>query len=210
MKRLTPADIRDNDDFELLAEVSHSEIKQFIIEQVMNEREVVRIYGVYQVAMVALVIFILAKAVILFSRGFAEPLMFIGGSVLFSVTVLVVIHEFIHAVAYWLTGARNIKAGAIWRKFIFYIAADREVIDYPSFKIVALAPFVLVKVSCVILTVLFWSNPLAYFFLSLMCIHSLFCAGDMAMLAFYRLHHDKEIYNFDDLKEGKTFFFYRK
>jgi hypothetical protein len=38
----------------------------------------------------------------------------------------------------------------------------------------------------------------------------MFCAGDIAMLAFYRLNKGKEIYNFDSLSEGKTYFYARK
>ncbi len=208
--KLRPEDIVGNDDFELLAEVEHSKIKEFVMDQVMNEKNLVKTYGIYQIAMMALLLFVLAKSIIQLTRGISEPILAIGASILFSVTLLVIIHELIHAVAYWLTGSKNLSVGAIWRKFIFYVAADRQVIDFPSFRIVALAPFITVKLATIILTIAFWSSPLAYFYLSIMCLHSLFCGGDIAMLAFYYIHHDKEIYNFDDLKTGRTFFYIRK
>ncbi|MGQ8338727.1 DUF3267 domain-containing protein [Sunxiuqinia sp. A32] len=210
MHQLTPEDIINNENFELIAEVEHVKIKAFIMEQVMKEKEVIRAYGIYQVSMMAIFLFILVKAIIAWTRAAAEPIGWIGLSVVFSLTALVVIHELIHALAYWTLGKRNLKVGAMWRKFIFYIAADRQVVDFSSFRKVALAPFVVVKMGCIVLAIYFWTTSLAYFFMSLMCIHSLFCAGDIAMLAFYHLHHDKEIYNFDDLKEGKTYFYSRK
>lgn len=210
MKQLTPEDLINNDAFELLAEVKHTEIKDFVMEQVINEKYLIKNYGIYQVAMMALFIFILVKGTVQLARGINEPVIAIGASVVFSVTLLVIIHEFIHALAYWVNGSRNLSVGAIWQKFIFYVAADRQVISYPVFRIVALSPFISIKIASIILTILFWSSPLAYFFMSVMCIHSLFCGGDIAMLAFYSIHADKEIYNFDDLKKGKTYFYIRK
>jgi hypothetical protein len=112
--------------------------------------------------------------------------------------------------AYLFTGARRISFGVIPKKFIFYALADRQVITARAFHIVALAPFVVVKLICLIGIVEFYDSQLMYFFLSVMCLHSLFCAGDIAMLAFYRIHKGKEIYNFDNRSEGKTYFYSRK
>jgi len=207
---LTPKELIDSDEFELLEEVDHRNIKQFVFEQIMKEKHLIRLYSAYQISMIALLIFLLVKAVIQWSSGMNSPIQNIAWALLFSFTVLIVLHELIHAVAYWLQGAGKITFGAIWKKFIFYAAADQQVIDHDSFRLVALAPFVVVKVLSVALAIYFWSTPLAYFFMSLMCIHSLFCAGDIAMLAFYKLHPNKEIYNFDDLSQNKTFFYYRK
>ncbi len=210
MKRLTPEDLINNDSFELLAEVEHKKVKDFVMEQVMNDKFLVRKYGFYQAAMIPIFLFLLVKASIAGFGGTYDALGALGLSILFSGTLLVIIHEFIHALAYWATGSRNLSAGAIWKKFIFYVAADRQVIGYPAFRFVALAPFVVIKVACIILTIVFWTTPMAYFFMSVMCIHSLFCGGDIAMLAFYHIHADKEIYNFDDLKSGRTFFYVKK
>ena len=207
---LTPENLINGDEFELLAEVDHLHIKQFIFAQITKEKHLIRLYSVYQVSMIALFIFLLIKAILLFSHGIKEPLIAIGLSLIISFSLLIILHELLHAVAYKIRGAGKITFGAIWKKFIFYAAADQQVVDYASFKVVALAPFVTVKIVSVVMALLFWSNPLAYFFVSLMCIHSLFCAGDIAMLAFYNLHGDKEIYNFDDLSRKKTFFYYRK
>lgn len=208
--QLTPEDLIKNDNFELLAEVDHRNIKQFIFEQITKEKHLIRLYSAYQISMIALFIFLLVKAIIQSSSGMNSALINIGYALLFSFTALIILHELIHALAYRMQGAHNITFGAIWKKFIFYAAADKQVIDYHTFKVVALAPFVAVKLVSLILAIYFWMTPFAYFFMSLMCIHSLFCAGDIAMLAFYKLHPEKEIYNFDDLSQQKTFFYHRK
>ncbi|HET6556135.1 MAG TPA: DUF3267 domain-containing protein, partial [Prolixibacteraceae bacterium] len=133
-----------------------------------------------------------------------------GMAIIFSVTVLIVIHELLHALAYLAIGARRISFGTILNKFIFYAIADRQVINSRAFHLVALAPFVTVKLICLMGILEYYSHPLVFFFLGIMCLHSLFCAGDIAMLAFYKLHEGKEIYNFDDKSEGKTYFYARK
>jgi len=209
-EKYTPEDLNDPQKFEFLAEVSHSKLKEFVIDQILEEKYLIRHYSAYQLAMLAILLISLVKAVFLFSRDTPDPLIAMGWATLFSFTVLVIIHELLHAVAYFLTGSRKLAFGAIWKKFIFYVVADRQVISPKAFRIVALAPFVTVKVITLVLTIWYWPHPLSSFFLTIMCLHSLFCAGDIAMLAFYRLHPDKEIYNYDDVEKKVTYFYFRK
>jgi hypothetical protein len=171
---------------------------------------IIRFYSIYQVLMMILFAFFLTRSIVFVLKGHSEAVIQVGLAILFSFSVLVVIHELLHAMAYLLTGSRRISFGFILRKFIFYALADRQVIGSRAFHIVALTPFVAVKLICMAGIVAFYNDPLVYFFLTVMCLHSLFCAGDMAMLAFYKIHSGKEIYNFDIRSEGKTYFYTRK
>ena len=189
MVKLTPENLTDPDKYELLAEVDHRQIKKFIFEQVIPGVPLIRLYSIYQVIMLLLMVFLIGNAVVLFVRGKADALTH---------------------VAYWLCGIRNLKAGAVWRRFIFYVTADREVIDYRTFRIVAYTPLVFIKTCCMVWGFLSWNSGLAYFFFSVMAVHSLFCAGDMALLAFFNIHKDREIYHYDDTKQGRSFFYARK
>jgi len=210
-RKLTPEDFQKNDsEFELLAEVSHQKLREFVVGQIREEKVLLRIYSIYQVFMMMLFVFILTRSTILAFKGQPLPLEIIGLTIIFSFSLLVIIHELLHAAAYLLTGARNISFGYNLRKFIFYALADKQVIGAKAFHVVALAPFIVVKLIGIMGAILFFNGPGLYFFLSVMCLHSLFCAGDMAMLAFYRLNNDKEIFNFDNRSEGKTYFYTRK
>ena len=209
-RKLTPDDLQNGNEFELLTEVSHQNLKEFIVEQIRAEKYIIRIYSVYQVVMMLIFIFILTRSIIFSIKGYSEVLINIGFGVLFSLSLLIVIHELLHALAYLLSGARKISFGFILKKFIFYALADRQVITSRAFHFVALAPLIVVKIICLIGIIDFYNQPMMYFFLSVMCLHSLFCAGDAAMLAFYNLHHGKEIFNFDNRSEGKTYFYTRK
>jgi hypothetical protein len=208
--KLTPEDLQNENEFELLKEVSHQRLREFVVEQITKEKTIIRIYSVYQVIMLLLFTFIFTRGIILSIKGNHELIVMIGWSLLFSLSALIVIHELLHALAYLATGARKISFGLILKKFIFYAMADRQVITSRAFHIVALAPFVVVKLICLVGILHFYNEQLMYFFLSVMCLHSLFCAGDIAMLAFYRLNKGKEIYNFDSLSEAKTYFYARK
>ncbi len=208
--KLTPKDLQNSNEFELLAEVSHQKLREFVVKQIREEKHIIRIYSIYQVIMMLIFVYFLTRGIVLAIKGHPELISTIGLAILFSFSVLIVFHELLHALAYLLTGARKISFGVILKKFIFYALADREVISKRAFHVVALAPLVLVKLICLAGMLQFWNSQLMYFFLSVMCLHSLFCAGDVAMLAFYNLHRGKEIYNFDNRSEGKTYFYSRR
>jgi len=209
-KKLTPENLQNESEFELLKEVSHQNLREFIVEQIHEEKYIIRIYSIYQVVMMILFAFILTRSIVLSIKVHHEAILAIGMAVVFSLSALIVIHELLHALAYLVTGSRKISFGFIPKKFIFYALADRQVIASRAFHLVALTPFVIVKLICMIGLIEFFNEPLMYFFLSIMCLHSLFCAGDIAMLAFYNLHREKEIYNYDNRSEGKTYFYIRK
>jgi hypothetical protein len=207
--KLSPEDLQNNPEFELLKEVSHQNLKEFVIEQVSQEKQIIRFYSIYQVLIMTIFVFSLTRSIVFALKGHSEAVIQVGLAILFSFSILVVIHELLHAMAYLLTGSRRISFGLILRKFIFYALADRQVIGSRAFHIVALAPFVIIKLICLAGIVAFYNESLGYFFLTVMCLHSLFCAGDMAMLAFYKIHLGNEIYNFDVRSEGKTYFYVR-
>lgn len=209
-QKLTPEDLQQNNEFIFLTKVSHCRIKPFIIKQIRKEKHLIKLYSIYQISMIFLLLAIIVKAFILKSRGIGDPLNYIGYAFIFSFTVLVIVHELLHALAYLLAGSRKLIFGALWKRFLFYVLANKQVISPLAYRFVANTPLVLVKVVTIVFTIYFWNSPLAYFFLTIMCIHSLFCAGDMAMLAFYRLHPDKEIYNYDDVENRATFFYFKK
>lgn len=210
MNRLSPDDIRNSAEYELLAQVKHKKIKSFILEQLSPAGRLMSYYSVYQVLMVLLLLLMFGYSSVQAFLGEPQLLVAMACALLASFTLLVLLHEAIHAAAYRLCGIRNLRVGAIWRKFIFYVAADGEVVDYRSFRVVAWAPFVVIKLLCVAATVLLYPAVASWFFITVMAIHSLFCAGDMAMLAFYLKNGRSKLYSFDDLREGKTYFYCKR
>jgi len=209
-KRLIPEDLQNESEFELIKVVSHKQIREFVVEQIQKEKFIIRIYSIYQVLMGLVLGYFSINSVILLTKGNSQSFTGTLFGLLFSFTALIIIHELLHALAYLLTGARKISFGVILKKFIFYAMADKQVISSNAFHIVALAPFISVKFICLLVILTTNDTQIMYFSLAVMCLHSLFCAGDIAMLAFYKLNRGKEIYNFDNRSEGKTYFYSRK
>lgn len=210
MSRLKLEDLQQNPDYELLADLEHQQVKQFILEQLSPLIRLMKYYSFYQVLMVLLLLAQFGYSVAKALTGETVYLKEMAWALLFSFTLLVVLHEGIHAVAYRLFGVKKLRAGAIWQKFIFYVAADRQVVDYKTFRVVAFAPLLVVKAACLLAIILIWPGLGAWFAATVMFIHSLFCAGDMALLAFYQKNGGHKLYSFDDLQQGKTYFYLKR
>lgn len=211
MKRNSPSieELKNGDNYELLAELEHEEIKSFVLSQLEKGGWLVKGFMVYQAAMVLLGLFIITRALVFSFRGTYEPLWFSIGAIIFCVTALVIIHELLHGIAIKLTGAEKMRYGAYFKKFIFYAEADRHVFNRRQFTFVALTPLVMVKLVTLAGIIIFFSHPLIYTFTLIMCVHSLFCAGDIGLLSvFYTAQ--SEVFTFDIKEERKSYYFRKK
>jgi hypothetical protein len=118
------------------------------------------------------------------------------------------IHELLHIIPYYLTGARNIRVSMDLKQYMFYVTAHRQVATARQFRFVALVPFIIISLVMLFLILILpglWKWSLSLFLLA----HATMCAGDFAMLNFYSLHSGKNIYTWDDFDE-KTAYFYEE
>jgi hypothetical protein len=123
--------------------------------------------------------------------------------------LLIPIHEVIHGIAYKLLGAPKVSYGVVWKKLVFYAQADRFLMGYKQFMIVALAPFIVIGLSLVI-AMIFSNTQWAIFFLTVLTIHNGLCAGDFALMSYFFENRDKEMLTYDDEAEGKTYFYQKR
>lgn len=196
--------------FEKLESLSHDDIKPFIRRELTGNQGWGLIAKMYQGVGLLLFGFALIKAFAPFMKHRETVMLeWMGWGFLFCFTALIIIHELIHFFAYLAVGARRLSFGMDLRKFIFYVQADRQVLNYNQFKVVALAPAVLIAAASIAGAIIWFEQPLYYFFLTVLSVHSLFCAGDMGMLCFFENRSEDEIYTFDVKSERKTYF-YRK
>ena len=118
------------------------------------------------------------------------------------------VHELLHIIPYYLTGAKRIRIGMDLRQYMFYVTAHRHVTGKKQFKLVALVPFLITSAVMLYLILILpglWKWSLSLF----LFVHTTMCAGDFAMLNFYALHKGKKIYTWDDFDE-KTAYFYEE
>lgn len=129
------------------------------------------------------------------------------GLIIFPV-ICIPFHEGLHVIPYYLSGARNIRAGMDLKQYLFYVTAHRYVAGPVQFRIVAAFPFLLITCALGILVFTLpglWKWSLSIF----LFVHTTMCAGDFALLNFYHLHKGRNIYTWDDA-DLKIAYFYEE
>jgi hypothetical protein len=129
------------------------------------------------------------------------------GLIIFPV-LYIPVHELLHIIPYYLTGARNIRIGMDLKQYMFYVTAHRYVATEKQFRFVALVPFILTSLGMLFL-VFFLPGLWKWSFSLFLFVHATMCAGDFAMLNFYFLHKGKKIFTWDDF-DAKTAYFYEE
>lgn len=206
---MTVEELRGDGRFECWLVLRHDELLPFVQEEFSRRSFILRFYILLNILLLLLMLvlgawqahqgLITAGAIIRYSTlGLALAL-----------TVLVPVHEAIHGLAYKLVGAPRVQFGADIRKFIFYALADHFVVGRPAFRLVALAPFAAIS-FCVLCCIFFVPLTYQWLLLGVLLMHTGACAGDFAMLSFFRRYRDKEIYTYDDVPNRVSYFFRRK
>ncbi len=206
----TPADLHDSDKFELIEEVAYKDLKPFIMRTIQNQFKWLKIYGIIQLVSLFLMIGILSFMITLSvdSKVMSDSLKWYLAGIAFSFTILIPIHELLHALGFLIMGKRDIGFGMQLRKFIFYAEANNQVIDKKQMTVVAMAPFVVVFIVSLSAFFMLLGNPVSMLFLAIFLLHFLFCAGDVAMLAYF--NSQKGLYSYDSRSEKKSYFFVKR
>ena len=207
MANPTIEQLQNKELYELIAELNHKQIKEFVVGQLSKGGWLVKSFMIYQVLMLILAAFILSRSIVFAFQNNPKPLYFILAAVVFCFSALIILHELLHGVAIKFTGAKKVNYGAYARKFIFYAEADRHVLNKKQFAFIALTPLFVVKVFTVLGTFLFFHHPLVYSWVFIMCAHSLFCAGDIGLLSIFYNYGENEIFTYDVKSEKKSYFF---
>jgi protein-S-isoprenylcysteine O-methyltransferase Ste14 len=205
---MTYKELKEQHEYTEIASVYHSEIKTFIVAEVEKQPLWAKIANMYQITGVLAFVLGAFKAFMPYLTSFeTSNLIWLGIGLLFTFSVLIVLHEFIHALAYRWVGANKISFGMELKKFLFYVQADRQVLNYKQFQIVALAPVITVGFLSMLGMVIFYNSPVFFFFLPIFAFHSLFCGGDFGLLCFFQNRPETEILTFDVKEEKKTYFY---
>ncbi|MFW6289436.1 MAG: DUF3267 domain-containing protein [Mariniphaga sp.] len=202
-------ELQNNDKYELMYELEHQQVKEFVINQITSGGRIVKGYMIYQLLMILIGMFFATRPIVLAIRGDYQPLFYLFIAILVTFTLLILIHELLHALAFKITGARKVSIGSYFKKFIFYAEADRHVLNRKQFTLVALTPFLTVKAITLAGVIITLGHPVMYFWIFVMSAHSLFCAGDIGMLDYFYRHRDSNLFTFD-LKAEKKSYFYRQ
>ncbi len=207
--RHTVEQIKNDSRFQLLDKLHYDDIVDFATEYVRKRTRSMFFYLV-----LIIVFFILQWSAFLYGI-FAKDMntisllkQFLYGLII-SLTIVIPFHELIHALGYFLLGARKIRFGAVLKHFAFYAVADDFVANRNAFIFLALSPFVIVSLLN-IAGFVFVQGYASYTYISVLFFHATMCAGDFALLSYFEFHRDKELYTFDDVGKKISYFYYKK
>lgn len=127
------------------------------------------------------------------------------GLIIFPV-ICIPVHELLHILPYYLSGARRIRVGMDLKQYIFYVTAHRYVATPLQFIIVAIFPFLIISSVLTFLVFLLpelWKWSLSLFLFA----HTTMCAGDFALLNYYFLNRNKKIFTWDDADRKIAYFY---
>lgn len=209
MPNPTISELQSSGKYELIAQLNHSQIKEFVVEQLTTNTKIIRFYMYYQILMIAVGMFFFTRSIVIAFKANTMPLYYSLAALVFCFSALIVIHELLHGIALKLAGARYVTFGGYLKKFVFYAEADQFVINRRQFAFIALTPLFVVKLVTLTGIIFFFSHPVFYFLIFVMSAHSLFCAGDIGLLTVFYQNMETEIFNFD-VKAEKTSYFFRK
>ncbi|MCY1721159.1 DUF3267 domain-containing protein [Prolixibacteraceae bacterium Z1-6] len=210
MANPTITELQNKERYELIAELDHKQIKEFVLEQLTQGGWIVKSFMIYQVIMLAFGLMVLIWAITQAVNAYLLPLYYTLAALIFCISFLIIIHELLHGIAIKLTGAKKVNYGAYLKKFIFYAEANQHVLNRKQFAFIALTPFVVIKFVTIIVIILFIHHPMVYFMVLVMCAHSLFCAGDIGLLSLFYKYGNSQIFTYDVKIEKKSYYFRRK
>ena len=207
--RHTVEQIKNDSSFQLLDKLHYDDIVDFATEYVRK-----RTRSMFYYLALIIIFFILQWAAFLYGI-FANDMntisllkQFLYGLII-SLTIVIPFHELIHALGYFLLGARKIRFGAVLKHFAFYAVADDFVANRNAFIFLALSPFVIVSLLN-LAGFIFVQGYASYTYISVLFFHATMCAGDFALLSYFEFHRDKELYTFDDVGKKTSYFYFKK
>jgi len=199
-------DLEDQSKYRELLKIPYDELIDFIFDYIRRKSEVIIFFWSFCIICIGIAITVRINIAGYFPL---KNIIFHSILGLFAFPLLLVpLHEFIHIITYLMAGAKRIRVGIELKQYMIYVTAHRYVTGRKPFILVALAPFITISLSLVILVLILpglwkWSLSLVLF------VHATMCAGDFAMLNFYFINRKKKIYTWDDF-EKKTAYFYEE
>ena len=191
-------------DYALLREMTHASLGEFVIEYFFRRGSwVTRVHHLMSLVTLAAIVWVAIEQ----GRSFALCMRDFGLALLTLFVVILPLHELLHAAAYRLAGARDIRWDWSARMMAVWVIAHRFVVETRAFLVVALAPFVVLNAALIVAAIAF--PRFAVYLLCVLLWHLHGSIGDWSLLNFVWLHRERGFWTFDDAEAGKSYFYGR-
>lgn len=197
-------DLDDKDKYRLIVTVPYTNLIEFVFEYLKKRSLLTGLFWFFCIVFLFFAIRIRIEVGQMYpvSRILIHSVL---GYLIFPL-ICIPVHELLHVVPYFFSGAKNIRVGMEIRQYLFYVSAHRYVASPLQFRIVALTPFILISAALILLIVMLpglWKWSLSVF----LFVHTTMCAGDFALLNLYFVNRDKKIYTWDDMDKKEAYFY---
>jgi hypothetical protein len=199
-------DLDDQTKFRQILAISYSDLIQFILDYLKKKSGLMIFYWSACLFFLAIVINIRINIAGYFP--FTSIVLHSTLGLIAFPVFCIPVHEVLHIIPYYFSGARKIRIGMDLKQYLFYVTAHRHIATPLQFRIVAITPFIIINITFFLLVFLLpglWKWSLSLF----LFVHTTMCAGDFALLNFYFLNRHKIIYTWDDA-DKKMAYFYEK
>ncbi len=197
-------DIEDESRFRKILTLSYGDLLPFIFEYLKRRSAIIIFFWAICIA------FLLTALKIRYNISGYYPVSRIMLHSLLGIVILplicIPVHELLHVIPYFLSGARNIRAGMDLKQYLFYVTVHRHVATPAVFRMVALTPFIVISLLSIYLIYMLpglWKWSLSLFLFA----HATMCAGDFALLNFYISRGGKKVYTWDDADKKEAYFY---
>lgn len=192
------------EEYRLLAVLSHPRLAEFVIHYFFRRGSwLTRLHHALSGLLVVFAILIAYRQ----GMSFLDGLSAFGLAFLTLFLVILPLHEALHALAYRMVGARDIRWDGSWRMLAVWVIAHRFVAGARAFVFVALAPTVVLN-AIIIVVAMVWP-ALAVYCLFLLLWHHHGASGDWSLMNFIWLHRAEDVWTYDDAETKESFFFGR-
>lgn len=190
-----------------LETLNHKEIVAFI-KRHSKDRNLIN--NAYLLINMAILMYTIGKAyyAIQYQNAHAFDDVLAGTGLGFFLTIFVsfFIHETIHLIAYKILGAKKTSIKIDFKKFVFLAIADQFVMGRKAFYFLAILPFAVI--TTLLLAGLIILNGYVHFvLLGILILHTAGCSGDFALISYFYKNKHLEIYTYDDIQKGESYFY---
>ena len=197
-------DLEDQKKFRLFLIIPYTNLVPFIFEYLKKKSSLTILF--WSLCLFYLCIAIIIRIEIAGIFPFAGILFHSVIGLIILPLLFIPIHELLHIIPFYISGAKNIRIGMDIKQYLFYVTAHRQVATPLQFRIVAVTPFFIISTVLIFLIFLLpglWKWSLSIFLFA----HATMCAGDFALLNLYYLNRDKKIYTWDDADKKEAYFY---
>jgi Putative zincin peptidase len=197
-------EINDQAKFRLILTVPYTNLIQFVFEYLKKKSVLMLLYWFLCLIFLFLAVYI--RINIAGNFPVTHILFHSAIGMIILPLLCIPVHELLHIVPYYVSGAKNIRIGMDLKQYLFYVTADKYVATPMQFRIVAWAPFIIISTGLLVLIYLLpglWKWSLSVFLFA----HATMCAGDFALLNLYYINKEKRIYTWDDFDKKEAYFY---